>query len=137
MLNNDFFFVSIVSEDGASVYSASEEAAKELPRLDTSLRGAGNTVNCLSELRTSHQIQNTRGLVDCIVSFSVSIGRRLQDPLVELVKIEPKHLGIGMYQVLNLSFTSVTAVVRVSYLTLYWSLFQSPLSSFCLCFVLN
>jgi len=58
----------IVSEDGASVYSASPEAAAELPSLDTSLRGA------------------------------VSIGRRLQDPLVELVKIEPKHLGIGMYQ---------------------------------------
>jgi len=58
----------IVSEDGASVYSASPEAAAELPSLDTSLKGA------------------------------VSIGRRLQDPLVELVKIEPKHLGIGMYQ---------------------------------------
>ncbi|KAJ7330759.1 RNA binding [Desmophyllum pertusum] len=58
----------IVSEDGASIYSASPEAAAELPSLDTSLRGA------------------------------VSIGRRLQDPLVELVKIEPKHLGIGMYQ---------------------------------------
>lgn len=58
----------IVSEDGASVYSASPEAAAELPSLDTSLRGA------------------------------VSIGRRLQDPLVELVKIDAKHLGIGMYQ---------------------------------------
>ncbi|KAL9954080.1 hypothetical protein ACROYT_G041574 [Oculina patagonica] len=58
----------IVSEDGASIYSASPEAAAELPSLDTSLKGA------------------------------VSIGRRLQDPLAELVKIEPKHLGIGMYQ---------------------------------------
>jgi len=59
----------IVSEDGASIYSVSSEADAELPRLDSSLRGA------------------------------VSIARRLQNPLVELVKIEPKHLGIGMYQV--------------------------------------
>lgn len=58
----------IVSEDGASIYSVSSEADAELPRLDSSLRGA------------------------------VSIARRLQNPLVELVKIEPKHLGIGMYQ---------------------------------------
>ncbi|XP_020892635.2 S1 RNA-binding domain-containing protein 1, partial [Exaiptasia diaphana] len=58
----------IVSEDGASVYSASKEAIAELPDIDLSMRGA------------------------------VSIGRRLQDPLLELVKIEPKHLGIGMYQ---------------------------------------
>lgn len=58
----------IVSEDGASTYSVSSEAAAELPNLDSNLRGA------------------------------VSIARRLQDPLVELVKIEPKHLGIGMYQ---------------------------------------
>lgn len=58
----------IVSEAGASVYSASPEAEAELPSLDTTLRGA------------------------------VSIGRRLQDPLSELVKVEPKHLGVGMYQ---------------------------------------
>ncbi|RMX59849.1 hypothetical protein pdam_00020341 [Pocillopora damicornis] len=58
----------IVSEDGASIYSASPEAEAELPSLDITLRGA------------------------------VSIGRRLQDPLAELIKIEPKHLGIGMYQ---------------------------------------
>ncbi|EDO41235.1 predicted protein [Nematostella vectensis] len=58
----------IVSEDGASVYSASNEAMLELPNLEISMRGA------------------------------VSLGRRLQDPLLELVKIEPKHLGIGMYQ---------------------------------------
>eukprot|EP00210_Caulerpa_lentillifera_P006720 g6422.t1 len=59
---------SLVSEDGASVYSASELASHELPNLDVSLRGA------------------------------VSIARRLQDPLAELVKIDPQHLGIGLYQ---------------------------------------
>ncbi|WP_435258347.1 Tex family protein [Thioclava sp. FR2] len=58
----------IVSEAGASVYSASELAAKEFPELDVSLRGA------------------------------VSIARRLQDPLAELVKIEPKSIGVGQYQ---------------------------------------
>ena len=59
---------AIVSEAGASVYSASEIASKELPELDVSIRGA------------------------------VSIGRRLQDPLAELVKIEPKSIGVGQYQ---------------------------------------
>jgi len=58
----------IVSEAGASVYSASELAANEFPGLDVSLRGA------------------------------VSIARRLQDPLAELVKIEPKSIGVGQYQ---------------------------------------
>jgi len=58
----------IVSEAGASVYSASELAALEFPDLDVSLRGA------------------------------VSIARRLQDPLAELVKIEPKSIGVGQYQ---------------------------------------
>ncbi|GLS18489.1 RNA-binding protein [Labrys miyagiensis] len=58
----------IVSEAGASVYSASEAAAAEFPDLDVSLRGA------------------------------VSIARRLQDPLAELVKIEPKSIGVGQYQ---------------------------------------
>jgi uncharacterized protein len=58
----------MVSEAGASVYSASELAAKEFPCLDVSLRGA------------------------------VSIARRLQDPLAELVKIEPKAIGVGQYQ---------------------------------------
>lgn len=58
----------MVSEAGASVYSASELASKELPSLDVSLRGA------------------------------VSIARRLQDPLAELVKIEPKAIGVGQYQ---------------------------------------
>ena len=58
----------IVSEAGASVYSASELAASEFPNLDVSLRGA------------------------------VSIARRLQDPLAELVKIEPKSIGVGQYQ---------------------------------------
>ncbi len=58
----------VVSEAGASVYSASELAAKEFPDIDVSLRGA------------------------------VSIARRLQDPLAELVKIEPKAIGVGQYQ---------------------------------------
>jgi len=60
--------VLLVSEAGASVYSASELAREELPELDVSLRGA------------------------------VSIGRRLQDPLAELVKIDPKSIGVGQYQ---------------------------------------
>ena len=60
--------VVVVSEAGASVYSASEFAAKEFPELDVSLRGA------------------------------VSIARRLQDPLAELVKIDPKSIGVGQYQ---------------------------------------
>ena len=59
---------AVVSEAGASVYSASELAAQEFPALDVSLRGA------------------------------VSIARRLQDPLAELVKIEPKAIGVGQYQ---------------------------------------
>jgi uncharacterized protein len=58
----------VVSEAGASVYSASELAAKEFPNLDVSIRGA------------------------------VSIARRLQDPLAELVKIDPKSIGVGQYQ---------------------------------------
>ena len=58
----------VVSEAGASVYSASETAAKEFPDLDVTLRGA------------------------------VSIARRIQDPLAELVKIDPKAIGVGQYQ---------------------------------------
>ena len=58
----------VVSEAGASIYSASELAAREFPDLDVSLRGA------------------------------VSIARRLQDPLAELVKIDPKSIGVGQYQ---------------------------------------
>lgn len=58
----------VVSEAGASVYSASELAAKELPNIDVSLRGA------------------------------VSIARRLQDPMAELVKIDPAAIGVGLYQ---------------------------------------
>ncbi|PSJ79941.1 Tex family protein [Neisseria iguanae] len=58
----------VVSEAGASIYSASELAAREFPELDVSLRGA------------------------------VSIARRLQDPLAELVKIDPKSIGVGQYQ---------------------------------------
>ena len=58
----------VVSEAGASVYSASAYASEELPGLDVSLRGA------------------------------VSIARRLQDPLAELVKIDPKSIGVGQYQ---------------------------------------
>lgn len=60
--------VVVVNEAGASVYSASELAREELPELDVSLRGA------------------------------VSIARRLQDPLAELVKIDPKSIGVGQYQ---------------------------------------
>lgn len=59
---------AVISEAGASIYSASEFASKELPNLDVSIRGA------------------------------VSIARRLQDPLAELVKIEPKSIGVGQYQ---------------------------------------
>ncbi|HVE95524.1 MAG TPA: Tex family protein [Pseudonocardiaceae bacterium] len=59
---------AVVSEAGASVYSASAYASQELPELDVSLRGA------------------------------VSIARRLQDPLAELVKIDPKSIGVGQYQ---------------------------------------
>lgn len=58
----------IVSEAGASIYSASDVAREEFPDLDVTIRGA------------------------------VSIGRRLQDPLAELVKIEPRHIGVGQYQ---------------------------------------
>lgn len=60
--------IYVVSEDGASIYSASELAQKEFPELDLTVRGA------------------------------ISIGRRLQDPLAELVKIDPKNLGVGQYQ---------------------------------------
>lgn len=59
---------AVIDEAGASVYSASEVARKEFPDLDVSMRGA------------------------------VSIARRLQDPLAELVKIDPKSIGVGMYQ---------------------------------------
>lgn len=64
---NDLHY-TIVSEAGASVYSASKLAAEEYPDLDVTTRGA------------------------------MSIGRRLQDPLAELVKISPKHIGVGQYQ---------------------------------------
>jgi uncharacterized protein len=57
-----------VNEDGASVYSASETASEEFPEQDVTVRG------------------------------SVSIGRRLMDPLAELVKIDPKSIGVGQYQ---------------------------------------
>ncbi|OPJ63461.1 Tex family protein [Clostridium oryzae] len=63
----DLYYV-VVSEAGASVYSASELASKEYPDLDVTIRGA------------------------------ISIGRRLQDPLAELVKIDPKSIGVGQYQ---------------------------------------
>ncbi|MGL4388163.1 MAG: helix-hairpin-helix domain-containing protein [Brevinema sp.] len=59
---------TVVAEDGASVYSASPIAKEEFPDLDVSIRGA------------------------------ISIGRRLQDPLAELVKIDPKSIGVGLYQ---------------------------------------
>jgi protein Tex len=59
---------TVVSEDGASVYSASDIAREEFPKLDLTVRGA------------------------------ISIGRRVQDPLAELVKIDPKSIGVGLYQ---------------------------------------
>src|SRR6185503_10854593 len=61
-------YVVQVNEAGASVYSASELAREEFPELDLTIRGA------------------------------ISIARRLQDPLAELVKIEPKSIGVGQYQ---------------------------------------
>ena len=60
--------VFLVNEDGASVYSASETAREEFPDQDITVRG------------------------------SISIGRRLMDPLAELVKIDPKSIGVGQYQ---------------------------------------
>jgi uncharacterized protein len=66
--NNIDVFYTIVDEDGASVYSASDVAREEFPELDLTIRGA------------------------------ISIGRRLQDPLAELVKIDPKSIGVGLYQ---------------------------------------
>jgi uncharacterized protein len=59
---------AVVDEDGASVYSASDVAREEFPELDLTIRGA------------------------------ISIGRRIQDPLAELVKIDPKSIGVGLYQ---------------------------------------
>jgi uncharacterized protein len=61
-------FVVVVSESGASIYSASKRAREEFPKLDVTVRGA------------------------------ISIGRRLQDPLAELVKTDPKSIGVGQYQ---------------------------------------
>ncbi|MDR0786084.1 MAG: RNA-binding transcriptional accessory protein [Treponema sp.] len=66
--NNMDVFFTVVDEDGASVYSASDVAREEFPELDLTIRGA------------------------------ISIGRRLQDPLAELVKIDPKAIGVGLYQ---------------------------------------
>lgn len=73
LLNRKYFapldvVYCITNEAGASIYSVSPEAAKEMPDLDPNIRSA------------------------------VSIARRVQDPLAELVKIEPKHIGVGMYQ---------------------------------------
>src|SRR5207249_2539865 len=61
-------FVVVVNEAGASVYSASKRAREEFPKLDVTVRGA------------------------------ISIARRLQDPLAELVKTDPKSIGVGQYQ---------------------------------------
>jgi uncharacterized protein len=66
--NNLEALYTVVDEDGASVYSASDIAREEFPELDLTIRGA------------------------------ISIGRRLQDPLAELVKIDPKSIGVGLYQ---------------------------------------
>jgi len=70
VLNEHFpkVLFTVVDEDGASVYSASDTAREEFPDLDLTIRGA------------------------------ISIGRRLQDPLAELVKIDPKSIGVGLYQ---------------------------------------
>lgn len=65
---DDSILITLVNEDGASIYSASAAARREFPREDITVRGA------------------------------VSIGRRLQDPLAELVKIDPKSIGVGQYQ---------------------------------------
>lgn len=67
-IGRDDVYYTIVSEAGASVYSASKLATEEYPDIDVSIRGA------------------------------ISIGRRLQDPLAELVKIDPKSIGVGQYQ---------------------------------------
>lgn len=67
-LNRKDLFYSIVNEAGASIYSASKLGQEEFPDLDVTIRGA------------------------------ISIARRIQDPLAELVKIEPEHLGVGQYQ---------------------------------------
>src|SRR5699024_1696577 len=64
----DDVYYMIVNEAGASVYSASKTGVEEFPDLDVTIRGA------------------------------ISIGRRVQDPLAELVKIEPRHIGVGQYQ---------------------------------------
>lgn len=70
VINENFpeVLYTVVDEDGASVYSASDIAREEFPELDLTIRGA------------------------------ISIGRRLQDPLAELVKIDPKSIGVGLYQ---------------------------------------
>ncbi len=70
VINDNFpdVLYTVVDEDGASVYSASDTAREEFPELDLTIRGA------------------------------ISIGRRLQDPLAELVKIDPKSIGVGLYQ---------------------------------------
>ena len=65
---NEDVIIALVDEDGASVYSASDAAREEFPKLDVTVKGA------------------------------ISIARRFQDPLAELVKIDPKSLGIGQYQ---------------------------------------
>ncbi len=65
---NSQIIITLVNEDGASIYSASEQARAEFPEHDLTVRGA------------------------------ISIGRRLQDPLAELVKIDPKSIGVGQYQ---------------------------------------
>lgn len=67
-LKKEDLFYSIVNEAGASIYSASKLGQEEFPDLDVTVRGA------------------------------ISIARRIQDPMAELVKIEPKHIGIGQYQ---------------------------------------
>lgn len=87
--NNDFVPLdvsyTIVAEEGASIYSCSAEAKKEFGDLDPTVIGA----SMLIRYPVAHNYRYT---------FLVSMARRLQDPLAELVKVEPKHLGVGMYQ---------------------------------------
>ena len=80
---------TIISESGASIYSISPEAKQEFPLLDPTVISAGICLLLLPYFVNILQI-----------SFSslVSLGRRLQDPLTEFVRVSPEHIGVGMYQ---------------------------------------
>lgn len=85
---------SIVDESGVSIYSVSKEAETELPNMDPNLRSAGklNFISILFCLLIAFFFFLFKFIL-------VGLARRLQDPLLEYVKIEPKHLGVGQYQV--------------------------------------